>query len=174
MLNYLGSKNQEHPQYKKKYISQNMAEETNPNSTPAAAPKAAKPAKKPKPPKLEDKPFEEFIQQHFTPTLQKSFADEGIQDMELKFVKQAIPVVGVKSDEQFWQIVGNWQNGKRQFNLYFLDESISGKKGFSYVTDGKQPSTLESFMIDEKRVTLDLLVLYTIQRLNGQKWLTGN
>ena len=152
-----------------------MAEETKPNSPAAeATPKAAKPPKKAKPPKLEDKPFEEFIQQHFTPTLQQSFADEGINDMELKFVKQEIPVVGVKSDDQFWQIVGNWQNGKRQFNLYFLDESIAGQKGFSYATDGKEPSTLESFMIDEKRVTLDLLVLYTIQRLNGQKWLTGN
>lgn len=150
-----------------------MAEETTPNA-PAAAAKAAQPPKKPKPPKLEDKPFEEFIQQHFTPTLQKSFVDEGIEDMELKFVKQGILVAGVKSDEEFWQITGNWQNGKRQFNLYFLDENISGKKAFSYVTDGKQPSTLESFMIDEKRVTLDLLVLYTIQRLNGQKWLTGN
>ncbi|MDJ0637113.1 MAG: DUF2996 domain-containing protein [Xenococcaceae cyanobacterium MO_188.B29] len=29
-------------------------------------------------------------------------------------------------------------------------------------------------MIDERRVTLDLLVLYTLQRLNGQKWLTRN
>lgn len=151
-----------------------MAEETKPNSPATeATPKAAKP-KKEKPPKLEDKPFEEFMQQHFTPTLQKSLADEGIEDMELNFIKQEIPVPGIKSEQKFWQVVGNWQNGKRQFNLYFLDDSISGQKGFSYATDGKKPSTIESFMIDEKRVTLDLLVLYTIQRLNGQKWLTGN
>ncbi len=152
-----------------------MSEETKPTAPAAeATPKAAKPPKKAKPPKLEDKPFEEFIQQHFTPTLEKAFVDEGISDMELKFVKQEIPVAGVKSDGKFWQLVGNWQNGNRQFNLYFLDDSISGQKGFSSATDGKQASTIESFMIDEKRVTLDLLVLYTIQRLNGQKWLTGN
>ncbi len=151
-----------------------MAEETKPNSPATeATPTAAKP-KKEKPPKLEDKPFEEFIEQHFTPTLQKSLVDQGIKDMELNFIKQEIPVAGVQSEQKFWQVIGNWQNGKRQFNLYFLDDSISGQKGFSYATDGKKPSTIESFMIDEKRVTLDLLVLYTIQRLNGQKWLTGN
>ncbi|MDJ0744062.1 MAG: DUF2996 domain-containing protein [Xenococcaceae cyanobacterium MO_167.B27] len=151
-----------------------MAEDTKPD-TPTAKPeaKAAKP-KKAKPPKLEDKPFEEFIEQHFTPTLQQAFTDEGIEDMELNFTKQEIPIAGVKSDTEFWQIIGNWQNGKRQFNLYFLEDNISGKKAFSYATNGKQPSTIESFMIDERKVTLDLLVLYTLQRLNGQKWLTGN
>ena len=39
---------------------------------------------------------------------------------------------------------------------------------------GAQPSTIESFMIDERRVNLDLMVLYTLQRLNGQKWLVRN
>jgi hypothetical protein len=29
-------------------------------------------------------------------------------------------------------------------------------------------------MIDERRVTLDLMVFYTVQRLNGQKWLARN
>ena len=151
-----------------------MAEETKSNAPEAKADaKVAKP-KKEKPPKLEDKPFEEFIQQHFTPSLQQAFADVGIEDMDLNFTKQVIPIAGVKSDRECWQIVGNWQNGKRQFNLYFLEDNISGKKAFSSATDGKKPSTLESFMIDEKKVTLDLLVLYTLQRLNGQKWLTGN
>jgi hypothetical protein len=29
-------------------------------------------------------------------------------------------------------------------------------------------------MIDERKVSLDLLLLYTVQRLNGQKWLVRN
>jgi hypothetical protein len=33
---------------------------------------------------------------------------------------------------------------------------------------------LESFLIDEKRITLALLVSRTVQRLNGQKWLGPN
>ncbi|HHP7231684.1 MAG TPA: DUF2996 domain-containing protein [Xenococcaceae cyanobacterium] len=154
-----------------------MAEEQKPNSPAAKANASAakKPqAKKEKPPKLEDKPFEEFIQQHFMPALQQAFTDAGIEDIELNFTQQPIPIAGLETNDQFWQVIGSWQNGKRQFNLYFLEADISGKKAFSCATDGKKPSTLESFMIDERRITLDLLVLYTIQRLNGQKWLTGN
>ena len=160
-----------------------MAEENKPNSEPAksenteAKPAAsAKPpaAKKKKPPKLEDKPFNEYIEQHFTPALKEAFSNEGIEDMELTFTKQGLPIAGANPNEQCWQVVGNWQNGQRQFNLYFLDEDISGKKAFSYATGGGKPSTIESFMIDERRVNLDLLVLYTLQRLNGQKWLTRN
>ncbi|NES81812.1 MAG: DUF2996 domain-containing protein, partial [Moorea sp. SIO2B7] len=48
------------------------------------------------------------------------------------------------------------------------------KKAFSYATNGAKPSTIESFMIDERKVTLDLMVMYTIQRLNSQKWLSRN
>lgn len=155
-----------------------MAEENKPNTessksgnTAAAKPPAAKKAKKPK---LEDKPFSEFIEQHFTPSLKEAFGKEGLEDMELTFTKQGLPIAGANPDEQCWQVIGNWQQGQRQFNLYFLDEDISGKKAFSYATGGGKASTIESFMIDERRVTLDLLVLYTLQRINGQKWLTRN
>ena len=157
-----------------------MAEENKPNpeqsENKAATKPAAKPAaaKKAKPPKIEDKPFTEFIEQHFTPALKEAFSNQGLEDMELAFTKQGLPLAGANPDEQCWQVIGNWQNGQRQFNLYFLDEDIAGKKAFSYATSGGKPSTIESFMIDERRVNLDLLVLYTLQRLNGQKWLTRN
>ena len=132
-----------------------MAEETKPNSdtsseaSPKPPAKDAK-AKKAKPPKLEDKPFTEFIEQDFNPALKDAFKAEGIDDVQLQFAKQSIPIKGANPSEQCWQVVGNWQNGKRQFNLYFLDEDISGQKAFSYATDGNQPSTIESFMIDER------------------------
>lgn len=153
-----------------------MAEETQ-KSTPAAkTPAAAKApaAKKAKKPKLEDKPFKEFIEEHFTTALQEAFTSEGLEDMSLQFSKQGLPINGADPQEQCWQIIGNWQNGQRQFNLYFLEEDITGAKAFSASTNGQTPSTIESFMIDERRVTLDLMVLYTVQRLNGQKWLFGN
>ncbi len=161
-----------------------MAEETKPNpesqqpeqaakAKPTSAAKAAKP-KKEKPPAIEDKPFSEFIEQHFMPALKEAFMSQGIEDMELSFINAEIPIPKLVSNEPCWQVIGNWQHGQRQFNLYFLDEDISGKKAFSYSTDGGNPSTIESFMIDERRVNLDLLVLYTLQRLNGQKWLVRN
>lgn len=160
-----------------------MAEETNKQEQekPSAEKKAdAKPAakaakaKKAKPPKLEDKPFSEFIREHYLPSLKQAMADAGIEDVELTFVEQGVPIKGANQNEPCWQVVGKWQNGDRSFNLYFPDEDIKGQKAFSYATYGNAPSIIESFMIDERRVNLELLVMYTIQRLNAQKWLTRN
>ncbi|MEN9870504.1 MAG: hypothetical protein RLZZ171_1492 [Cyanobacteriota bacterium] len=156
-----------------------MAEETNnqevkPTAEEKAEAKPAAKAKKEKEPKLEDKPFNEFISEHYLPTLKEAMVQLGIEDADLTFVQQGVPIQGANSNEPCWQVVGKWQNGERQFNIYFPDEDISGQKAFSSSTYGNAPSTIESFMIDEKRVNLDLLVMYTIQRLNAQKWLTRN
>jgi hypothetical protein len=149
--------------------------EVNPNAATTKAEKlpVAKAAKKEKPPAVEDKPFEEFIEQHYLPSLQTAIAQQGVEDLQLSFAKQKVPLPGFQSAEECWQVIGSWQNGQRQFNLYFPDESIGGKKGFS-CNEGKKPSTLESFLIDERKITLDLLVFGLVQRLNGQKWLGRN
>ncbi len=55
------------------------------------------------------------------------------------------------SSSPCWQLTGNWLNGMRQFSIYFWEEDINGKKAFSQAEGGAQPSTLESFMIDERR-----------------------
>jgi hypothetical protein len=146
-----------------------MAEETALPAETTAKPAAAK---KPKEPALEDKPFGEFMEQHFTPALKEALAKKGLPDVVLSFRKAPIPAVANKGE--CWQVIGQWNRGQRQFNLYFLDEDINGQKAFSYGVNGKEPSTLESFMIDERKASLDLMVLYTLQRLNGQKWLSGN
>ena len=113
------------------------------------------------------------MQQDYIPALQKAIAKEGVQDLNLNFAKQKVPIVGFEKTEECWQIMGSWQNGLRQFNLYFPDEDIQGKKAFS-CHEGKKPSTLESFLIDERKVSLDLMVYGLVQRLNGQKWLGRN
>ncbi len=136
-------------------------------------PAAAK-AKKEKAPAVEDKPFTEFIEQEYVPALKKALAKEGIGDVELTFIKDKIQISGLSQTDACWQVAGSWKDGQRQFNVYFPDEDISKQKAFSWSTNGAKPSTLESFMIDERRVTLDLIVFYTIQRLNAQKWLTRN
>ncbi|NEO28043.1 MAG: DUF2996 domain-containing protein [Kamptonema sp. SIO4C4] len=134
--------------------------------------KAKKKKDEEEPPPIEEKPFNEFIEQHFLPSLKESFAQDGIEDMNLSFEKKTIPILGVNED--CWQVEGKWRGGDRTFNLYFFDEDITGEKGFSYATYGGQPSTLESFMIDERKVNLDLMVLYTLQRINAEKWLGRN
>lgn len=161
--------------------------ETNPNAAveksaakkPAAkaegdAPPAKAAAKKEKAPALEDKPFAEFIQQHFLPALKDGLAKQGVQDLELRFEKQKIPVVGFSGEPECWQIIGRWNGGWREFRVYFTKEDIQGPRAFSYAENRGKPSTLEPFLIDERKITLDLLVFGVIQRLNAQKWLVRN
>jgi hypothetical protein len=151
-----------------------MAEATTPTPTPEPAEGKAAKAKAAKKPALEDKPFSEFIEQDFTPALKQALTQQGLADIEIDFTQASLPFAGATSQEKCWQVIGKWQQGQRQFNLYFLEEDINGKKAFSAATNGTAPSTLESFMIDERKVTLDLLLMYSLQRLNGQKWLTRN
>ncbi len=138
---------------------------------------AVKPAKakKEKAPALEDKPFAEFVQQDYLPALKQGLAKLGVPDIDLTFEKKKIPLKGYESNES-WQIVGQWKTSKqpRQFNIYFFDENINGLKGFSCAESAGRPSTMESFLIDERKVNLDLLVFGAVQRLNGQKWLARN
>jgi Protein of unknown function (DUF2996) len=160
-----------------------MAEETNQNQQQDVVPGSDSPetaiaekkpaAKKEKAPAVEDKPFLDFMQQDYVPALQQAIANQGVRDLQLSFAKQKVPVRGIQSADECWQVVGSWQNGNRQFNVYFPDEDIQGKKGFS-CNEGKVPSTLESFLIDERKVSLDMLVNRLVWRLNGQKWLGRN
>ncbi|MGB3293729.1 MAG: DUF2996 domain-containing protein [Phormidesmis sp.] len=142
-----------------------------------AKPDSAKAKKKEKPPKLEDKPFDEFMQQHYLPSLKEAMAEEGIDNLTLEFAKRKLEVMGQTDSEPYWQVQGNWEDpgeGKRQFNIAFMNEDITGQKVFTLASNGAKPSTIEQFMGDERRITLGLMVMYTVQRLNGQKWLTRN
>jgi hypothetical protein len=155
-----------------------MAEETtsNPTSEAAEAP-APKAAKKEKPPALEDKPFADFVQQDLLPALKDGLAKQGIQEVDLSFEQKPIQVPGYASSPACWQVVGCWSSGwkqPRQFNIYFLKDDIQGPKAFSYAESSGKPSTLESFLIDERKVNLGLLVFGVLQRLNAQKWLVRN
>jgi hypothetical protein len=136
--------------------------------------KAEKPPKKEKPPALEDKPFAEFIEQHYLPGLTQTLAKFGINDLKLAVEKRPLPIRGMEEAGACTQVLGQMDGGKRQFIIGFLKDDIQGQKFFSWADNGSHPSTLESFMIDERKVSLDLMLLYTVQRLNGQKWLTRN
>lgn len=155
-----------------------MAEEKkSEQATSVAAEKKPAAKKKAKPPKLEDKPFNEFMEQHYLPSLKEAMAKQGIDELSLEFAKRKIEVMGQSDNEDYWQVQGAWDEageGQRQFNIAFLDEDIKGQKVFTLTSNGAKPSTIEQFMGDERRITLGLMVLYTIQRLNGQKWLTRN
>ena len=157
-----------------------MAEDPKtPNETEAAPAADAKPAKakKEKAPAPEDKPFADFIRQDYLPALQDGLVKQGIPGAELTFEKRKVNITGFANAPECWQVIGQWNSGvkqTREFVIYFFDEDIKGQKGFSYSENGGKPSTLESFMIDERKVDLSLMLLYTLQRLNAQKWLVRN
>jgi hypothetical protein len=131
-------------------------------------------AKKEKAPAVEDKPFAEFIQQDYLPALQTALTKQGVQDLDVSFAKEKIPVAGMSSAGDCWQVVGKFQAGQRQFNLYFPQENIQSQRAFSCAENQTKTSTLEPFLIDERKITLDLMVFGVVQRLNAQKWLNLN
>lgn len=135
---------------------------------------AGKAAKKEKAPAVEDKPFQEFVEQDYIPALKTALAKEGVQDLQLSLQQQKIPIPGMASAGECWQLKGTWQGGDREFRVYFTKDDIQGPRAFSYAVNGSRPSTLEPFLIDERKITLDLLVFGVVQRLNAQKWLVLN
>jgi hypothetical protein len=131
-------------------------------------------AKKEKAPALEDKPFADFIQQDLVPAIQSGLSAQGLADLKLEFAKAPVTISGVPNVPDCWQIVGKWKNNTRQFNLYFFAENIQGQRGFSCISNGGTASSIESFLIDERKMTLDLLLFGLTKRLNAQKWLLPN
>ncbi|MBD2176743.1 DUF2996 domain-containing protein [Pseudanabaena sp. FACHB-1998] len=136
-----------------------MSETTASNSEQVKEKPAAKP-KAEKPPAIEELPFDEFISTHYLPALNKAFGKQGVSDLQLGFNNS--------------QVRGVWAQGLRQFTVYFSKSDINAQKAFSCADAGRSPSTMEPFLIDERKAPLDLLVFGVIQRLTAQKWLTAN
>ena len=126
-------------------------------------------AKPVKPPKPEEKPFELFIKEELIPTLTKELEKRNISNPSLALLQGQRPVVG----GDCWMVYGEIQ-GKRKFWLCFNKKEIASLKTIALAEPGSDPSLLESFLIDEKKMTLPLLVSRILQRLNGQKWLSAN
>ncbi len=60
------------------------------------------------------------------------------------------------------------------FWLSFEKDDISSLKSISLSKPNQKPSIIESFLIDEKRITLKLIISRVLQRLNGQKLIGVN
>lgn len=117
-------------------------------------------AKAPKKEAVEDKPFGDFIAQDYLPALEKAFASKNVSDLKLSFDSK--------------QVSGQWMDGQRQFTVYFPQENINAQRAFSCTIGKTAASTIEPFLGDERKITLDLLVFGVIQRLNAQKWFGNN
>ena len=137
--------------------------------TPAAKAPAAAAAAKVKAPAPEDRPFREFVPDLLLPALVKECQAYGGPAPTLAFEEGPMPVVG----GHCWMVKGDLP-GELRFWLCFSSPDLGAIKTMALAEGGSVPSLLESFLIDEKKMTLALIVSRLVQRLNGQKWLGPN
>ncbi|KGF89524.1 MULTISPECIES: DUF2996 domain-containing protein [Prochlorococcus] len=113
---------------------------------------------------IEKKPFQEFINLHLIPELAEEINQRGlkINNINLKNTKRPI------AEDKCWVINCNIED-TCSFWLSFEKEDISSLKSISLSKPNQKPSIIESFLIDEKKITLKLIISRILQRLNGQK-----
>ena len=113
---------------------------------------------------IEKKPFNEFINDHLLPSLTQEFKVRGFEVADINLKNTLRPIAGDKC----WVIFCEIKN-ICNFWLSFEKEDISSLKSISLCKSDQKPSVIESFLIDEKRITLKLIISRILQRLNGQK-----
>ena len=126
----------------------------------------------PKPKKelpIEKKPFQEFINDHLIPSLIDEINLRGLEINEINLQNTNRPIAGDKC----W-VINCEVKDTCNFWLCFEKEDISSFKSISLSKPNKKPSIIESFLIDEKKITLKLIISRVLQRLNGQKLIGVN
>ena len=108
-----------------------------------------------------------FIDTQFIPAVSQQL-NKGIQAERLERIEGETCGGGTCP-----MVIGELPGGRR-FWLCFGKADIASPKLVALADAGSEPTLLESFLIDEKRMSLPLLVSRLLQRLNGQKWLGRN
>ena len=130
----------------------------------------AKPIAKPKKElPVEKKPFQEFINIHLIPALVEEINQRGLEIKNINLTNSNRPIAGDKC----W-VINCEIKDTCNFWLSFEKDDISSLKSISLSKPNQKPSIIESFLIDEKRITLKLIISRVLQRLNGQKLIGVN
>jgi len=131
---------------------------------------AAKPITKPiKELPIEKKPFQEFINMHLIPSFTEEINQRGLEINNINLTNTNRPIAGDKC----W-VINCEIKDTCNFWLSFEKDDISSLKSISLSKPNQQPSIIESFLIDEKRITLKLIISRVLQRMNGQKLIGVN
>ena len=126
----------------------------------------------PKPKKelpIERKPFQEFINIHLIPAVTEEINQRGLEINNINLKNTNRPIAGDKC----W-VINCEIKETCNFWLSFEKDDISSLKSISLSKPNQKPSIIESFLIDEKRITLKLIISRVLQRLNGQKLIGVN
>ena len=118
---------------------------------------------------IEKKPFQEFINIHLIPSLKEEINQRGLEVNNINLENTNRPIAGDKC----W-VINCEIKDTCKFWLSFETEDISSLKSISLSKPNQKPSIIESFLIDEKRITLKLIISRVLQRLNGQKLIGVN
>ena len=118
---------------------------------------------------IEKKPFQEFVKAHLIPSIEKEFKQRGFEVEEITFKNTLRPI----AEDKCW-VINCVIKDTCNFWLSFEKEDISSSKSISLSKPNQKPSIIESFLIDEKRITLILIISRILQRINGQKLLGVN
>ena len=113
---------------------------------------------------IEKKPFQEFVNIHLIPDLIEEINQRGLKINNINLKNTNRPIAGDKC----W-VINCEIKDTCNFWLSFEKEDISSLKSISISKPNQEPSIIESFLIDEKRITLKLIISRVLQRLNGQK-----
>ena len=113
---------------------------------------------------VEKKPFNEFVNEHLLPSIIDEFNERGFEVSIINLKNTSRPIAGDKC----WVIYCEVKD-ICNFWLSFEKDDISSLKSISLCKSNQKPSVIESFLIDEKRITLQLIISRILQRLNGQK-----
>ena len=102
---------------------------------------------------IEKKPFQEFINVHLIPSLKEEINQRGLEVNSINLQNTKRPIAGDKC----WVINCEIKN-TCNFWLSFEKDDISSLKSISLSKPNQNPSIIESFLIDEKRITLKLII----------------
>ena len=103
---------------------------------------------------VEKKPFQEFINLHLIPSLTEEINQRGLEINNINLTNTNRPIAGDKC----WVINCDIKD-TCSFWLSFEKEDISSLKSFSLSRPNQKPSIIESFLIDEKRITKSYIYL---------------
>ncbi|KAJ4730300.1 Glyceraldehyde-3-phosphate dehydrogenase A [Melia azedarach] len=148
------------------YIACSAVQETSTSAVAAAETKEAEPAQKeapakPKPSaraaKAPAKPLPELMEEDVIPSLKAILeAQDDLSDIELSFQDNKLEGSFIKKGNNY------------SFWAFFPNGVLTGPKGFSLSSYGSGASTVEPFLIDEKRITAKHVVFWVEKRLAAQ------
>lgn len=123
----------------------------------AASAKATTPAAKKPPAKAPPKPLPQLMEEEVIPSLTATLeAQEDITQLELSFQDNTLEGSFLKKGFPY------------SFWAFFPDGNLTGPKGFSLSSYGSGVSTVEPFLIDERRITAKHVVFWVGKRLAAQ------